>query len=113
MSEFMERAGRAVARLIRPAYTKGSRAVGQAVEQAPYHVKYNSAVLLTAFYLIALWGFHVMGMAWLITHFVDMNIWLVAGLYFPVFAFLNGYAEQQEKLPELRRLLGLRLLRKH
>lgn len=113
----MERAGRFFGRLsakanrlfFRPAHAR----CADAINSAPYHVKYNSAVLLTALYLVAIWAFHVVGMAWLITHFIDVSLWVVAALYFPVFAYLNRFAEQENKLPELRRLLGLRLLRKH
>lgn len=109
MSGFMERAGRFLGRLVRPAYNRSA----EAIEGAPYHVKYNAAVLMTVAYAVGLWAFHVLGMSWLIAKLFSLNMMVVAAIYLPFFAFINRYAERQDKLPELRRLLGLRLLRKH
>lgn len=105
MPALMEQAGRRVGRLLRPAAT--------AAGNSPYHVKYNLALVLAVLYAAALWAAHVLPLSWLIARVFDLNMWVVAAVYLPLLAFLNRYAQEQDKLPALRRLLGLRLLRKH
>lgn len=109
MPGLMERAGHFLGRLIRPAYSRSADAIGR----APYHVKYNAAVVLAFAYAVALWAFHVLGMSWLIAKLFGLNMAIVAACYLPFFAFINRYAEQRDKLPTIRRLLGLRFLRKN
>lgn len=109
MSGLMERAGRFLGRLVRPAYNRSA----DAIDQAPYHVKYNVAVILWAAIVLAAWAFQVFGMSWLIARLFDLNMLVVAVCYLPLFAYINKHFELQDRLPDPRRLLGARFLRKH
>jgi hypothetical protein len=113
-------AGRAIGPIFRKTFGAFSRAIrplyqsaAETANKAPYSVKYVVAVLLAQSMAIGLWAFHVVGMAWLIHLFFGTDILVVAVIYFPILVWLNQFSTDEDRLPSLRRVFGLWLLRKH
>lgn len=115
-----ERLGRAFGRLVRPAYRRTSQAVtpvkqrlADAVENTPYSVKYNAAVVAAKLTAIAIWGFYIFGPSWLIANFFGGNIYVIAAIYGPILIWANWYDKTSEdKLPGLWRVLTFPFIRK-
>lgn len=108
MSGFMERAGRFLGRLVRPAYNRSA----EAIEGAPYHVKYNAAVVAAFIISIAMWALVSAGVGLIVGRLFGLNAYFCAACFAVIYAiFWRPHIDQS--LPDLRRVLRLRLIRKH
>ena len=103
----VERAGQRLGRLIAPAY----RRITGALDSAPYHVKYNAAVVAAFLFSVGLWLLAAYGVGVIFNRLLGFNL-LATSACFVVLnvAFWSRFSDQP--LPDLRRVLRLRLLRK-
>lgn len=119
-----EKLGHTAGRLSRPIYTHTKRVLfailnpvyrraAATAHNAPYHVKYNVAVLTAKAFAIGLWGFHIFGLAWLLSLFFGGNFLVIAACYAPIRIWLNKFATEDDRLPSLWRVLRFRFIRKH
>lgn len=102
-----ERAGKRVGRFFAPAY----RRVSESVEGAPHHIKYNAAVIAAFCLAIGLWALVAYGVGVIFNRLLGFNLLATAACFVVLnVIFWSRFSDQP--LPDLRRVLRLRLIRK-
>lgn len=103
----LERAGQRLGRLIAPAY----RRITRAADSAPYHIKYNTAVVAAFLFSVGLWIFLAYGVGMILNRLLGFNLLATSACFVVlIHAFWSRIPDQP--LPDLRRVLRLRFLRK-
>lgn len=103
----MERVGQRLGRFLAPAF----RRVGGAAADVPYHIKYNAAVIAAFAFAIGLWLLVAYGVGVIFNRLLGFNLLATAACFVVLnVIFWSRFSDQP--LPDLRRVLRLRFIRK-